>query len=94
MVVKQIVIPKRYLKKDRTGKTVYIQDSQGFMQGRKSVPKGRQDNTRSMRLNRDLDIDVNKDGRISKDEHFEKGQIFGRSTVRGSARARGTIRRF
>lgn len=90
MVVRKIVIPVRYLKRDRTGKTVYIQDSRGIMQGRKSVTKGKQDNTRSMRLIQNYDID--KDGKIEDNE--VAGTIHGRSIVKGDSKKRGTIRRF
>jgi hypothetical protein len=88
---RKIVIPKRYLKKDRTGKTIYIQSkSTGQMQGRKSVIKSRQDNTRSMRLTQDFDINRNK--KIEDNE--VAGTIHGRGIVKGDNRKRGTIRRF
>lgn len=90
-MIKRIVIPKRYLKRDKVGKTRFIQNqTTGEMQGRKKVTKGRQDNTRAMRLIQNYDID--KDGKIEDNEIA--GTIHGRAIVKGDNRKRGTIRRF
>jgi len=91
MVMKQIVIPKRYLKAAKQKGTRAIQGRDGRMQGRKTMKSGKGDSTKVVYLNRNLDL--NENGRI---EDFErKGTIHGRTEkVLADSNKRGTIRRF
>jgi len=98
MVKKRIVIPKRYLKiaKQRGTKSLRHKKT-GQMRGRVALKSGKGDSTKVRYFAKDVNIDLNKDGRISSNERFEAGHLFGRSKskkVRASKKRRGTIRRF
>ena len=91
MVVRKIVIPKRYLKRAKQKGTVVLRDREtGQLEGRRAVNSGQGDSTKSQYLT--VSRDFNKDGKISSGE--TAGTIHGRSIVKGDSKKRGTIRRF
>lgn len=94
-MIRKIVIPARYLKIAKQRGTKSLQGSDGRMRGRFAVKKGAGDTTKVRYFAKDVNLDLNRDGKISPSERFEAGEIFGRTTkVKGSSRSRGTIRRF
>jgi len=93
MVVKKIVIPKRYLRSAKQKGTRATRNKKtGRLTGRRTLKSGFGDRTKVRYVIKDLDIDGDK-----KPDVFA-GHLFGRTKkpirkVRASKNRRGTIRR-
>jgi hypothetical protein len=87
--MKKIVIPARYIRREKIGKTRFLQSKHtGLMKGRRGLKHGEGDGTHTRRIKTNVDIDGDK-----KPDYL-KGQIVGRTqAIRGSSGRRGYVRR-